>query len=114
MVEASITMVKKRAQDEHRSQAVVNAERVILELFGATQQGDSAPSQEKEAGTEGTSGEEGGGGSKGEEEEEEGDLWLQALRRGDLDDKEVEVDVTPPVPDAGKEGNQNAAAVMMR
>jgi len=85
LVEVGIKMAKRRAADTHRAAARASAEVAVLELFGAT--------QPDEKGTEGQSG-----------------AWLEALRRGDLNDKVVEIEVAQ---EAAKPEAGNAAAAML-
>ena len=95
LVEVAITMVKKHHREEHRDEAKAKAEAIVLDLFGAAGLTPSA-SGEAET-TTGSDGEQQMPSAEGSEEavvgQSSGGGWLEALQRGDLDDKEVEVEV---------------------
>jgi ATP-dependent HslUV protease ATP-binding subunit HslU len=83
LVEVGIGLVKKQQAALHRSKARLTAETIILNSFGADRTA---------------------GGQVGTD-----DVWLEALRNGDLDTKEIDVEISPPEkPDAN-----SAAAQMM-
>jgi ATP-dependent HslUV protease ATP-binding subunit HslU len=88
LVEASIKLVKKRQARLHRDQARKAAERTILQLLGADQPQADGNDAEAAPG---------------------GDNWLEALRKGHLDEKEVDVEVTPTAESKG----ENQTAQMM-
>jgi len=89
LVDSSIKLVKKRQAALHRDEARKIAERTVLQLLGADQPQADGSDTEAAPGA---------------------DNWLEALQNGHLDDKEVEVEVTPPT--EGKGENQTAQMML--
>ena len=89
LVDSSIKLVKKRQAALHRDEARKIAERTVLQLLGADQPQADGSDAEAAPG---------------------GDNWLEALKNGHLDDKEVEVEVTPP---AESKGDNQTAQMML-
>jgi ATP-dependent HslUV protease ATP-binding subunit HslU len=96
LVEVSMSMKKKQHADKHRDEARKAAELTVLSLFGA-----ESPNA--------------GDGNEGESGAEDENIWLTALRNGDLDDKHVEVDVpvAPPEPPTGTNGAAQVVFTMI-
>lgn len=88
LVEVAIKLVKKQQADTHKPQAQQQAEQVVLKLFRGPSSADVDAKDDAE--------------------------WLDALRRGDLDDDEIELEVAIDNPSAqtGKVAQRIMAAIL--
>jgi ATP-dependent protease HslVU (ClpYQ) ATPase subunit len=84
-------MVKKRHAEIHRDEAKKAAELTLLSLFGV--ESPDVEGLDPKADAEG--------------DEAEENVWLTALRNGDLDSKEVEVEVPVSAPENAQGSGQS-------